>query len=387
MKHALHTLLAEYRLVFTDSGVVLIFLAGLTIYSMFYPLPYSTEVLREIPVVVVDLDDTALSRKLVRWAEATEEVRFVNHTRDLAEARSQVLNSEAEGIFVIPRGFERDVLRGDRATVSTYVDACYFLIYRQVMTGLYKATATLSAGIEVRRLTAAGFGEEHAMAARDPLPVDSRPLFNPASGYATYVVPGVLILILQQTLLIGIGMVGGTRRERLHRFKDGMRDRHERFLATIMARSTAYFSIYILYPLFYLLVVFRVYDLPRQGNLGEVILFLVPYVLAITYLGMALTDVFYSREIAIPALIFTSVPAIFLLGFAWPIETLPRWLRAFSLLFPCTTGCAGFIRINQMGASLWEVRFEWFVLWGLCAFYLTLSWLLARRRTPIPQDA
>ncbi len=54
---------------------------------------------------------------------------------------------------------------------------------------------------------------DQALAARDPLPVVDRPLYNPAEGYASYIVPSILVLILQQTLLIGIGLLGGTARE------------------------------------------------------------------------------------------------------------------------------------------------------------------------------
>lgn len=382
MRYLLRSLRDEYRAIFSDKGVVLIFIAGLTIYTGFYPLPYSNEVLKELPVVPVDLDDSALSRKLMRWAEATEEVRLAHETRDLAEAKQHVLNGTASGIFVIPEGFERDILRGERATVAAYGDACYFLVYRQVITGLYKAAATLSAGIEIRRMTARGLGEEHAYAARDPVPLDSRPLFNPASGYATYVVPGVLLLILQQTLLIGIGMLGGTRNEAFREAPPPPKGARDSYTALLIGRGFAYFSLYILYPLFYLFVIFRIYDLPIRGELDTVMLFLVPYVLAIVYLGLALSALFRIREHSIPALICTSMPAVFLVGFAWPADAIPLWLRQLSLLLPSTTGVAGFLRLNQMGASLREVRFEWLWLWFLCALYFALAWLALHRRTP-----
>ncbi len=380
MRYLLRTLLDEYRAIFSDKGVLLIFIAGLTVYTGFYPLPYSNEVLKELPVVPVDQDGSALSRKLMRWAGATEEVRFVQETRDLAEAKQHVLNGTAVGIFVIPEGFERDILRGEQATVSAYGDACYFLIYRQVITGLYKASATLSVGIEVRRMTAKDLGEEHALRARDPIPLDSRPLFNPASGYATYVVPGMLLLILQQTLLIGIGMLGGTRNEAFRDAPPPHKGARDSYSALLIGRGAAYFSLYILYPLFYLFVIFRIYDLPIRGDLDVVMLFLVPYVLSIVYLGLALSALFRIREHSIPALICTSMPAVFLVGFAWPADAIPLWLRQIALLLPSTTGVAGFLRLNQMGAGLHEVRFEWLWLWGLCALYFGLAWVALHRR-------
>ncbi|HNR31060.1 MAG TPA: ABC transporter permease [Candidatus Hydrogenedentes bacterium] len=375
----------EYRAILSDRGVLFIFLAGLIIYTAYYPLPYSPEVVKELPVVPVDQDASTLSRKLLQWVDATEEVRLAASTRNVAEARRRVVNGEAAGFFVIPEGFERSVLRGEQATVALYADACYFLIYRQVHTGCYKAAATLSAGIEIKRFTAAGFGERHARAARDPLPLDSRPLFNPASGYATYVVPGVLMLILQQTLLIGIGMLGGTRNEAFRNAPVPPQGGKDSYVPLLLGRGFAYFSIYILYPLFYLFFIFPLYDLPRAGHTTAVMVFLVPYVLSIVYLGFALSTLFQYREHSIPALIYTSVPAVFLAGFAWPMEAVPTWLRHAALLLPSTSGVAGFLRLNQMGATLHEVRFEWFVLWALCGFYFLLSWVCVQRTQPFPE--
>jgi len=390
MRYLLRVIYEEYRAILKDSGVMLIFLAGLAIYTGIYPLPYSPEVLKEIPVVPVDHDHTALSRKLMRWVNATEEIRLVEPSGDMGEATDRVLNGEARGTFVIPKDFEHDVLRGKQAVVSVYADACYFLMYRQIATGVLKASATLSAGVEIRRYTAAGLGEGHAKLARDPLPVVSRALFNPAGGYATYVVPAVLILIMQQTLLIGIGMLGGTRNEDFTPPPPPPPGYSESPLAVLLGRGFVYFSIYIPYPLFYIYVIFRMYDLPSCGDISSVMIFLVPYVLAVTYLGLTLNAVLRSRELSIPALMFTSTPAVFLMGFAWPFESLPTWLRNVALLLPSTTGCAGFVRLNQMGASLHDVRREWFILWGLCGFYLALAWLTTkrtpRRNTPdLPQ--
>jgi ABC-2 type transport system permease protein len=377
MSSVLGTMAAEYRAILRDKGVLLIFIAGLTVYTLYYPLPYSGEVLKELPVIAVDQDNTAMSRKLVRWTDATEQVRLVEPTRDMAEAQHRVLLGEAGGIFLIPPGFERDILRGEKGSVVIYADASYFLIYRQILTGLYSATATLSAGIEIRRLTATGHGEQHAFDARDPIPLDSRPLFNPASGYATYIVPGVLVLIMQQTLLIGIGMLGGTRNEQSG---PKLRGKKESLLAILIARGAVYFSIYIFYPLFYFLVVFPIFDLPWRGNLVDVIVFLTPFVLAVVFLGLAISAFLRSRELSIPVFICSSLPAVFLLGFAWPAEAIPVWFRQIALLLPSTSGVNGFIRLNQMEASLQEVRGEWFILWGLCALYFILAWVAMHER-------
>lgn len=378
MKYFWQILKEEYIAIFSDPGILLIVIAGLAVYTMVYPLPYSREVLKEVNVVAVDKDNTSLSRKLLRWIDATEEVNLIYRVSDFEEAKNIVISGKANAIVVIPDDFERKILTRQQSVVQLFADASYFLIYRQVFTGVYKATATMSAGVEVRRMTAEGLTEPYAKMKWNILNTDVRALFNPAGGYATYVVPGVLILILQQTLLIGIGILTGTRQEQYEPLPVSEKTNKPIFFCIILARGFAYFSMYIFFPLFYISVIYRVYNLPQLGKLLELIFFLIPYVSSIILLGFSLCTLFVSREISIPALIFTSMPAVLLIGFAWPLETLPQWLRMVSLLFPSTSGSAGFVRMNHMGASLYEVRWEWFTLWALNFLYFTTAWLSFR---------
>ncbi|MCA1900742.1 MAG: ABC transporter permease [Candidatus Hydrogenedens sp.] len=378
IKYFWEILKEEYNAIFSDPGILMIVIAGLSVYTMVYPLPYSPEVLKELKVVAADRDNTALSRKLLRWIDATEEVTIYCRVADFNEAKELITAGKAYGVIVIPDEFEKNVLTRKRSVVQLFADASYFLIYRQIFTGVYKATATLSAGVEIRRLTAEGMTEPYAQMKWNIVNTDVRALFNPVGGYATYVVPGVLMLILQQTLLIGIGILTGTRQEQYESLPLPEKGERPIFFCIILARGFAYFSMYIFFPFFYMLVIYRIYNLPQIGNLPEVMLFLIPYVSSIILLGFTLCTIFVSREISIPALIFTSIPTVLLVGFAWPLETLPQWLRWFSLLFPSTSGSAGFVRMNHMGASLYEVRWEWFTLWGLNFLYFTTAWLSFR---------
>ena len=378
MKGVLKVCREEFRSILSDSGAVLILVGAVVFYSIVYPIPYRPEVLKEVPVVVVDLDRSALSRRLIRMVEANEYIRVASRADTTLQAEREVLAGRVGGLLVVPEGFERDILRGQQAHVGAFADASYLLVYRQVITGVLQAVRTLSAGIEIRRFRAGGMSEAQALAARDPLPLVLRPLFNPAMGYATYVVPAVLLLILQQTLLIGIGMLSGTERERAAPESVSIAN-HISAFQIVLGKAAAYFALYVVHCFFYFGILSRVYHLPQRADPGTLILFLLPFLIAIILMGLGLSNFFRHRETAMQALLFMSIPAIFLSGFAWPPEATPKWLRVLSYLLPSTAGISGFLRVNQMGASLQEVRFEWLVLWILCALYLSLAWGSVRR--------
>jgi len=232
---------------------------------------------------------------------------------------------------------------------------------------------TLSAGVEVRRLQAGGRMAHQAMAAQRPLQLITTPLFNPAEGYASYIVPAILVLILQQTLLIGIGMLGGTAHEtRTIQGTDGG------LLTAILGKTAAYMGLYAVNALYYLFVVFGIYGFSRRGEALAVLSFLLPFLLSIILLGLTLAGLFRRRETAIHVLLIVSLPAVFLAGFSWPVEGIPLWLRWISFLLPSTAGIEGFLMIQEMGATLQAVRGEWLILWGLCILYFLTACISTR---------
>jgi ABC-2 type transport system permease protein len=371
----------ELRTIFSDVGVMLIFIGAVVLYSFFYPLPYLPQVLRDVPVAVVDQDKSALSRKLIRMSDAHPFLSVTRQTENVSEAEAWVRSGRIGGLIVIPEGFAREIARGGQTTVGVYADAGYFLVYRQVMTGMVTVIRTLSAGVEVRRLQAGGKTARQAMAAQRPLSLITTPLFNPSEGYASYVVPAILVLILQQTLLIGIGMVGGTARE-TREWPSGTATFSA--FTVISGKAAAYLSLYAVHAIYYFFVVFGIYGFPQRGTTFTIMLFLLPFLMSIILLGLTLEGLFPRRETAIQVLLVTSLPAVFLAGFSWPVEAIPGWLRLSSFLIPSTAGIEGFLRINEMGASLHDVRKEWLILWWLCVLYFLLACALVHRRSPLP---
>ncbi len=382
---------AEALRVFRDPGALLILGGAVFLYAFFYPVPYLPQVLREVPVAVVDQDRTALSRQLVRMADAHPLLRVAERPPSLGEAEGLVRTGRVGGILVVPPGFERDVQLRQRTRVGVFADASYFLVYRQVATGFLETVGTLSAGIDVRRLEARGRTEEAARALRSPVPLLVRPLFNPTEGYASYVVPAVLVLILQQTLLIGIGLLGGTLSEsRVAPFladdpgsSGPAEPRGRTALFRLLGRALFYLALYSVYAVLYFTIVYRVYGFPERSRALDLPLFALPFLLACIFLALALSSLFTRRETAMQVLLFTSLPSVFLAGFAWPPEAIPAWLRVLSLFVPSTSGIAGVLRLAEMGAELRHVRVEWLVLWALAAGYFVLAWL-AERRAPAP---
>lgn len=368
------------RRVFTDRGALLLLVGAIVIYSMFYPLPYLREVVKESPVGVVDLDQSSLSRQLRRWVDAHEATHVALRTTNLETLEAALATGEITGYLLIPAGLRADVLRGRRAVIVYGGDAGRFLVLKQVLTGFAESVGTLSAGIDARRQMASGLSAPQAMAAQSPVTLHLRPLFNTREGYGSYLIPAVFVLILQQTLALGVGMIFGTDRDAAARpGACGPAEATARLVARFIGGCGAYVSLYAAHTMFFFGFCFWLFDVPRGGDPVALTLFAMPFLLAITLFGQTLAGWCRERETSVQALLVTSLLFLFLAGFAWPLALMPPPLRWLAHLVPSTAGIQGFFRLNQMGATLAEVGHWWWTLWALCIVYAWPAWRSWRR--------
>jgi len=356
--------------VLRDPGVLLILLLAPIIYGFFYPWPYGAEAVTRVPVAVVDQDRTGLSRQIVRFAQANPRLDLKLVTASQHEAQEALWRGEIEGYALLPADLKRNVLRGAPAVVTIEGNGAYALLNKAVLYGFSEAVGTVSAGVEIRKLQAAGQGARQAMDSRNPLDTRLVALFNPTEGYGSYVVPAVALLILQQTLLMGAAMLAGTWAE-----AGRLRAAGRAWLGRVAALSVFGLGS----GLFYFGWVFALQDYPRGGNpLGALVL-LACYVPAIAALGLLLGCWLRDRERALQVLLFTALPMAFLSGFSWPAEALPAPLQALRWLLPSTAGIQASLRLNQMGAPLHDVLPYLGALAALGAAALLALWRIGRR--------
>ncbi len=361
----------ELRRIFRLQPVFGVLIGAVLIYAAFYPQPYLAEALRNVPVVVVDLDGTVASRDLTRRIDATSGVSIAFTAPDLPNAERHVMAREAHGIVLIPRDFERELLHGRRSPIVLHADASYFLLYQQVVGAVVGVARTVGAEIEGARLVGAGVDPSLAMAASDPMPLVAVPLFNPQGGYATYLLPAAFVLILQQTLLIGVALLGT-----LHDPGAARRD----VAATMAGRLLACLLIEAVIVPFYLVVLPWFYGIPRLGSIWEIAVLTVPFVLAVGGAGMVLAALI--RNPLALQLIMAAIGMIFffLAGFAWPFEAMPRAVQWLAMLVPSTSAIDAFLRVSQMGAPLSAVSTQVLTLWLLALTYCAAAYGLLRQR-------
>ncbi|MFJ1377833.1 ABC transporter permease [Capnocytophaga canimorsus] len=374
------SLLWEWKYIFRDKAVLFSFLGVSLIVPFLYTFVYSHETLEKLPIGVVDNDNSGNSRQLLRMMDGSSQVTIFQSYPDLIEARQSFDRQEIRGVVVIPDNFSQLLQRGEQPFISVYADASYLLYYKQILTAVKTSAAYLNAGIQIKKESAQG--KLPTQARNDSVAVSAKTvsLYNPSSGYATFLIPVVLVIIFQTCILTSIGILGGTMREGKKLRK--LYPHSDNFLGTlpiVMGKATTYLVLGLAILLVMLGVVMPVFNIPMRNNLLTVVVFMIPFLLSLVYLGIFLLNFFKHREDAIMLIMYTSIPALLITGISWPTTSIPDWIQVISYLVPSTIGAKGFVSLTQMGASAQTIQFYWVGMWLVCLFYLLLAVLSMKR--------
>ena len=364
----------EMKMTVKDEAVLIFFLLASTIYPFLYSWIYNNEVVREVPVAVVDYSHSAESRKFIRLCNASPDVKVAYHCTSLAEAKDLVGRQKVKGVLYFPSDFDTNICRGEQAHVSVFCDMSLMLTYKAI----YQTAQAVSSqmGSEIQLASSTGFTDRDDEVTVRPLEFDEVSIFNPTGGYGSFLLPAVLILVIQQTLLLGIGLAAGTNREN-NRYGELIPiDQHYRGLFRIvMGKALCYFMIYALVAAYLTMILPSLFHFPLLGSLRSLIGLMVPYILACIFFGITLSCLVRYRENVMLLVVVTSLPFLFLSGISWPSEGIPAFWKGISWLLPSTFGVKGYIAVNSMGASLQDISHEYFVLWAQSLIYFFTSCL------------
>lgn len=371
----LHILRRELYTIFTDKGVLIVFFVACLVYPMVCGYIYNHEVMTDMPVAVVDKSNTALSREYIRRVDATPEVRIARSCESLQEAQNLQRHSQVHGIIYIPEDFSTSINTKRQTTVSIYADVTSFFWYRNLALASSSVSLTMGGEIQAKNRIAAGEMYDQAVSQVQPFKPTQHVLYNPG-GYPSFILPIVLILVLQQTLLIGIGMMTGkaTETNKLH-IMIPENTHYRGLLRIIFGRALALFITYIPIVVYMLIIVPKFFNIPQLADSSfEILWFITPFLFAVILMGMTIGTFFKNKEDAIPFYIFLSVPMLLLTGLSWPREAMPAVWQAVSHLFPSTDAANAFARLNSMGSSMAEISSEHLWLWILAGFYFLTTY-------------
>lgn len=357
-----HIWAEEMKNVVRDEGVLIFFVLVPLLYPILYSWIYNNEVVREVPVAVVDNSHSSMSRMFIREFDAAPDTRVAYHCNSLEEAKELVGRQAVHGVIYFPQDFQTNINRMEQSHVGVYCDMSLMLTYKAIFQTASSVTANINSKIQTS-ISGNTTGREDEITIK-PLDFDEIPMFNITGGYGNFILPGVLMLIIQQTLLLGIGLSAGTAREK-NKYKEliPVSRHYNGIFRIVLGKSMCYFMIYSVIAAYVTLVIPRMFGFISLVHASDLAAFMLPYLLSCIFFGMMLSCLVRYRENVILLVVFSSVLLLFLSGMSWPASNIPGTWKAVSWLFPSTFGIQGFVSMNTAGARLGDISMQYICLW------------------------
>lgn len=376
----------ELRNILKSKGLIAILLIAPITYAFLYPQPYANEVIRNVPIGIVDQDNSLQSRALIKMLNATETLEIVAQYTALESAKKALNHQNIFGILVIPPYFEHDITASTPVSLPFYGDASYILIYNNIATTVNSVIANVSSDLSVNKQIAKGIDSAIAKGNTLSFTPTMIPLFNPQSGYATYILPPALLLILHQLLFLGVIIYTRIyQKEESHALSKRQEQTKSTFtnqvFCLLIGKWIAYSVLYFLFYWIYFAFLHFIYDIPNLATFTDLSLFSFIFFSATIFFAIACSTFIKTIDAVFILYVPLSMILFFMTGVSWPNQIIFKPLLWLMDLVPAVSGLPTEIKLSQMGASLSMVQPSLFLLIFLACFYFIIAfWRLSKLR-------
>lgn len=371
----------EFSVVKADIGVLIFFFLLPLAYPLVYSAIYNPEVARDVAVTVVDDCRTPLTREYARHLDASPDLHVTGYAADMQEAQRAMAEKECYAVIHFPRDFSQRVGRDEVATLEVFCDMSLLLRYRSVLLATTAVASEMGAKVQVERLAELS-GTAMLSEEGKPIPFKLEPVGNVSQGLASALMPGVLVLILQQCIVLALCFLGATSRERMKASLNGI-DPLELIdvgaFAKVIGKALCYFLLILIPSIFVLHFVPIIFSFPMNAEVWNLVVFFVPYLLAVIFFGMVVQRFIPDRESTFLVFVFSSIAFIFLSGISWPRYAMSGFWQMVGNCIPSTWGVTGFVGMNTVGATLAQQKIPYMSLWLLTIVYFLIALWLNRR--------
>ena len=366
----------EYRSIIRSLSILLVMGGGVFVYGLLYNYMYSPNVLRKVPIMVVDESHTPLSRHYIRLLDASPQVLVKEVVSNTPQALEQLKRGKTMGIICLPKDFEAKLGRGEEAVFVSFNSTMAFLTYAGMKEASSNAMLALDESVRPSQIVFLNANVVQPVTNTRSIQVQGFALYNESGGYATYLIPSVLMVIIFQTMLMVISMRCGKENEQ--RMKPLLCVTHHdtswgMSASIIVGKSVVYVGFYALFSIFLVGFLPLLFNLPHLAKPLLLVQILVPYMFATAFFGLSCKHFFKDSDAPLLLIAFFSVGLLFLSGISWPLELMPWPWHLLHCLIPAPVGILAFVKANSMGADMSDISREMMLLWGQCIVYFGVA--------------
>lgn len=290
---------------------------------------------KELPIAVVDRDNSSLSIKMSNALNASSEMTVVARSQNIFEAKKLLENGSVDAIVLIPYETELSVFQGVEAPVPVYINGTNVLTAGQIQSAVLTTLKTLSGGIQLKKLMATGISEQEAMARIVPVQVHNHVLFNPFTNYSYFLNSAMLYVMLYLFVLIasiytlGNELKRGTGQTLLETANNSVR-------LALLGKMLPYTILFSGIAVFINFILFKIEGMPLNGSFP--VIFIGQFATIITYqlMGLIFVGATINLRLALSLGSAYSMMGVTFSGITFPLEAMPKIAQLFAAIFPFT---------------------------------------------------
>lgn len=332
--------------------VVLFFMIGFV---------YVNQVVVDLPVAVVDLDGSALSRLLIRSINATRSLRIEYRLNSVEEVKKSFQQGKIQGAFVIPPNFAEKLLRGTPVNLIIYKNSSNLLIGNVLFKEAATIVQTFNAAFLAKKLRVRGMSELQAMEVVNPLRIEVSSLFNPGYSYLNFMVPGLLPVYLQMVIII-LAVLIFNQEFTENTFKDLYKIANGNFIYMLAGKAIVHIGVQMINTLIILGVVFPYFGLEFKSSIWLLIFFFLLFLSVCFLIGAMISLLIKDGGLASQVAIVYNTPTFILSGLTFPVWAMPKLFTYLSQVFPYTFFMYGYLKLCQQKLSFTDIADESLIL-------------------------
>lgn len=355
MKVFLKLLRIEFKRIFSNNVLLAIFIGAPIFYGVLFGYVYQQAKVIDLPIVIIDQDNSPTSDKIVD-AFSDNEVLLVSDVRySPGNILAEMPTKQYAALVTLPINFEADVLQKKHPEIRVDLNMGNILNANTAGKNIQSVLMTLNAGIEIEGLKKKGLHPTQASASFESFKINFNKLYNSSGNYVTFMLPGLLVAIMQQIIFLAMALVFARDFEDDH-FEKLIKE--SRFsLYHIALKSTPFLLMLpIIWAIVSLLVPYFKIDVDIFNF--PMLIMAILLTLASMCIGMLFSLAIPSQLKATELLMVISTPAFILSGFTWPTLAFPTTIANFAQYIPSTQFLSGFRKIAFYGGDLSSIRSE-----------------------------
>ena len=361
----------EFGIFWKNNVVKVIFIGGPLIYGILFGYIYQKGKVTNLPIIVVDIDQSPTSAKIIDMLDENEVINVVRIKHEETDLKQEMLKYNADAIVVIPENFEADILQKRTPEVNVKMNTANILTANFASKALQSVFLTLNAGVQMEGLKKQGLNPAIAAQLYEPFKVNYIKYYNKASNYMYFLWPGMLATILQQVLLIALAL--SFAREFEHNtFLTEYMPRAHNMVTAILIKCLPYWilsvGIWAMYGF-----MFNYFKLPMPNHLAALNFLGLLLVVSVSFLGILASILLPTQLSATDVLMVIATPSFVISGFTWPLSQMPELVQKIANCIPLTHFLEGFRKIYMLDVGLSDVQPQVKVLSYMIIVFFVLS--------------